>query len=68
MLSGGSGKGGIVFKIDTSGHFTVLYNFSTASGGYSPYGGLLIDSTGNLYGTAAFGGTSSNGVVYKITP
>jgi uncharacterized repeat protein (TIGR03803 family) len=47
---------GTVFKIDMSGLYTVLHNFTGKSDGGSPGGELLIDSGGNLYGTTAAGG------------
>jgi uncharacterized repeat protein (TIGR03803 family) len=65
---------GTVFKLDPSGNWTVLYNFSGGTDGATPEAGLVMDAAGNLYGTAAYGGTvNSNcpvgcGVVFKITP
>ena len=38
-----------------------------ADGGY-PYGSLIIDFAGNLYGDASNGGTASAGVVFKVDP
>jgi len=40
---------------------TVLYIFkgNTTEDGASPYGGLVIDATGNLYGTTGYGGTGN---------
>jgi hypothetical protein len=35
---------------------TVLYSFSTAKQGYLPWGDLVFDSAGNLYGATEFGG------------
>ena len=35
--------------------FSVLYNFSGASSGANPLNGLMIDASGNLYGTASAG-------------
>jgi uncharacterized repeat protein (TIGR03803 family) len=29
---------------------------------------VVLDSSGNLYGTAYFGGTAGQGVVWQITP
>jgi uncharacterized repeat protein (TIGR03803 family) len=65
---------GTVFKLDTSNNETVLHRFNGLNGA-TPYGGLLIDASGNLYGTTNFGGYLSCdygypgcGVVYKITP
>jgi uncharacterized repeat protein (TIGR03803 family) len=62
---GGTSGLGNVYKIDTSGNFTVLYSFAGADGA-QPYGGVTHDSAGNLYGSAEFGGASGQGVVFKI--
>jgi len=55
---------GVVYKLDTSGNETILHTFTGGADGGYPYA-VIIDSTGNLYGTAWFG-TYGNGVVYKI--
>jgi len=57
---------GTVFKLDPSGHETVLHGFTGGSDGGNPTGGLIMDSTGNLYGTAGFGGTFGAGVVFRV--
>jgi len=64
-LRGGTAGAGVVFKVDTSGHETVLYNFSGGADGSYPQSGVVRDSAGNLYGTAATGGSGA-GVVYKL--
>ncbi len=51
---------------------TVLYRFSGGSdGGFAPGNSfadaLVFDQAGNVYGTAPAGGTSGNGVVFKLT-
>jgi hypothetical protein len=46
------------------------YNFCPKPGcdtGSSPAGGLILDGSGNLYGTTDLGGLGY-GVVYEITP
>jgi uncharacterized repeat protein (TIGR03803 family) len=63
---GGSTGAGVVYKIDTTGHETILYNFTGGDDGANPYAGVIMDSAGNLYGTAAGGGSSGTGVVYKL--
>lgn len=63
---GGSAKQGVVFKLDTGGNYTVLYNFTGKADGGDPGGALIRDAAGNLYGTTYFGGTGSSGVVYKL--
>jgi uncharacterized repeat protein (TIGR03803 family) len=64
----GASSNGIVFKVSKSGKFTVLHNFAGgASDGANPlYASLLMDKNGALYGVAQYGGTSNEGVVYKL--
>jgi len=46
---------------------TVLYSFNNAPDAANPYGGLVLDTAGSLYGTTYYGGTSNRGAVYKLT-
>jgi uncharacterized repeat protein (TIGR03803 family) len=62
---GGSGDEGVVYKVDTGGHETVLHSFTGGGDGLWPYAGVIRDSAGNLYGTTQ-GGGSGGGVVYKV--
>jgi uncharacterized repeat protein (TIGR03803 family) len=67
---GGTGSKGTVFKIDTSGHETVLHSFLCCPPlGKNPVAGLILDGAGNLYGTAQNGGDrAENGTVFKLSP
>ena len=47
---------------------TLLYQFTGGADGGTPNAAPIFDSAGNLYGTAATGGTGNNGVVFKLTP
>jgi uncharacterized repeat protein (TIGR03803 family) len=47
---------GTVFKLDTAGKLTVLYVFTGGTDGGQPKGGLILDHSGNLYGTTTIGG------------
>src|ERR1700733_2365969 len=62
---------GTVFQLtpqsDGSWTETVLYSFLGGSDGYFPLGGLAMDTAGNLYGTAQYGGPGNDGVIYKMT-
>ena len=66
---GGAKSLGTVFKLDNTGHETVLYSFCEASGctdGYSPYAPLIQDKMGSLYGTTVGGGANDFGTVFKV--
>jgi uncharacterized repeat protein (TIGR03803 family) len=64
---GGASNWGTVFKVDTSDRETVLLNFSYSKGyGANPYGGLVSDAAGNLYGTTIYGGSYGQGLVFKL--
>ncbi len=47
---------------------TVLHNFCNGKDGCEPYGGLIFDGSGNLYGTTSVGGDPSGGIVFELTP
>ncbi len=66
--NGGANSTGTVFKITAAGAESVLYSFGAAPDGNNPHAGLILDASGNLYGTTAYGGASGNGTVFKITP
>jgi uncharacterized repeat protein (TIGR03803 family) len=66
---------GTIFKLDTTGTETVLYSFPPAKGSLVPspgagvpYGGLVLDTSGNLYGTTVNGGANGLGTVFKFIP
>jgi uncharacterized repeat protein (TIGR03803 family) len=72
-LQGGTHGSGIVFKLSpaSSGYWTEtqLHTFKNGIDGAAPFAGVILDSSGNLYGTTAGGGSSGgNGVVYEIIP
>jgi len=67
----GSGEG-VVFKLDPSGEYTVLHAFPSfafpTTDGQDPYASLVRDKEGNLYGTTVVGGSTRNGVAFKVDP
>jgi uncharacterized repeat protein (TIGR03803 family) len=72
---GNSSSGGTVFKLtpNQNGGWTesVLHGFcsmANCADGQSPWAGLTSDQSGNLYGTATFGGIRGYGVAFKMTP
>jgi uncharacterized repeat protein (TIGR03803 family) len=64
----GTGGFGTVFRISSSGSFTLLHSLIPYFDTGGPIGGLLQSRDGNFYGTATEGGTSHRGVIFKITP
>jgi uncharacterized repeat protein (TIGR03803 family) len=61
---GGTIGVGTIYKIDSTGQETVLHSFDVSSG-LNSWATLLLDSSGNLYGTGG-GGTDQRGVVFKL--
>jgi uncharacterized repeat protein (TIGR03803 family) len=62
---------GAAFKLAHSNggwNYSSLHDFTGGADGGYPLDGLVFDTNGNLYGTAAVGGGNSYGVVYEITP
>jgi uncharacterized repeat protein (TIGR03803 family) len=66
--AGGTGSGGVVYKITTSGKYTVLTNFTTGSTttGATPYSGVVQGSDKYLYGVTSSGGANKLGALFKI--
>lgn len=64
---------GTVFEIDSSGRETVLHSFTGKKDGAYPLAGVILDSDGNLYGTAPQGGNRlcanglGCGVAFKLS-
>jgi uncharacterized repeat protein (TIGR03803 family) len=74
---GGSGCSGfycgVVYELSPQGggkwKETILHPFESAEDGSEPEEGLLLDSSGNLFGTTYHGGSRYGyGTVYEITP
>jgi uncharacterized repeat protein (TIGR03803 family) len=68
---GGIYGAGMLFKISVSGTYSVLHNFAWNSSevpydGLNPEAGVILDATGDLYGTTSQGGKYGNGTVWKL--
>lgn len=59
---------GTVFEVNNKGVESVLFAFNGGTQGGYPEAGLVMDSLGNLYGTASAGGAFDGGVVYRLSP
>jgi uncharacterized repeat protein (TIGR03803 family) len=57
---------GTVFKINHDGDLVLLHAFGGADG-ENPNPGLVLDASGNVYGTTQWGGADGRGVVFKMT-
>lgn len=70
---GGSGGKGTVFRLrppaagQNTWTMTVLHAF-TGFNGDGPWGGLVADADGRLYGTTVNGGQFSRGVIFRLAP
>jgi uncharacterized repeat protein (TIGR03803 family) len=65
----GLNGGGTIFAITPGGDFTNLYSFCMRKNcidGQFPFGGLLQDTNGVLYGTTRDGGFGYFGVIYSL--
>jgi uncharacterized repeat protein (TIGR03803 family) len=61
---------GTVYKLAPSGGawtYTLLYTFTAGSDGYYSFSNLAFRE-GSLYGTTAYGGSHSAGVLWEVTP
>ncbi|MEY4761144.1 MAG: hypothetical protein RLZZ200_1000 [Pseudomonadota bacterium] len=78
-MTGGANDRGTIFKVTTSGTYTLLYSFeiidkfnTNGDGindkGANPRAGLRLGPDGNFYGTAYQGGANGYGTVFRVTP
>ena len=68
---GGIYDGGTVFKLTPSNGqwtYTSLHDFEDQQDGYYPYGTVVFDKAGNMYGTTEGAGGGVPGVVFQIVP
>jgi uncharacterized repeat protein (TIGR03803 family) len=66
---GGKFKSGYAFELSPTPNdgwnASVIYNFRNSS---YPEGNVILDPSGNLYGTTFYGGSHNHGSVFKLTP
>jgi len=73
---GGAHNAGTVFELSPNSKKTkwsqkVLYSFcaqTDCKDGLHPFGSLILDINGNLYGITGTGGTKNQGVVFELSP
>jgi uncharacterized repeat protein (TIGR03803 family) len=60
---------GTIFALHPDGTgYTVIYRFAGTPDGANPQAGLVLDGSGNLYGTTYTGGTHNLGTVFQLAP
>jgi uncharacterized repeat protein (TIGR03803 family) len=68
---GGANGFGTVYKMSSNQgvwQLQTLYAFKDSPDGALPYGGLVLDNHGSLYGTTYYAGANDFGTVYKLSP
>lgn len=69
--AGGPNNTGTIYQLTPSGDTWSemdIYDFPNPSNGSVPEGGLIADSSGNLYGTATGGSPGGAAAVFELTP
>jgi uncharacterized repeat protein (TIGR03803 family) len=64
-----AGGCGTLFKLTPASNgwtYKVVHEFGKGTDGYHPTGDLILDPTGNLYGTTQAGGAQGSGMVFQI--
>jgi uncharacterized repeat protein (TIGR03803 family) len=70
LTGGGKYADGTVFELvaaDGKYKEKILWNFNNTDG-YLPVGSPILDSSGNVYGATAEGGSNSQGAAFEVTP
>jgi uncharacterized repeat protein (TIGR03803 family) len=70
-LNSGAFASGAVFELTRTGSTWTqksLYNFRGGNDGAHPFGSLVFDGSGNLYGATASGGLYNSGTVFELSP
>lgn len=70
---GGGTERGTIFELNSNRADIMIHEFGKEGDGAYPYGGLIADTSGNLYGTTSQGGadfwcTGGCGTVFRINP
>jgi uncharacterized repeat protein (TIGR03803 family) len=67
----GDGTAASVFELSPSGsgwQLTVLHSFAISNNALGPFGNVVLDNNGNLYGTTMSLGAYGMGNVFKLSP
>jgi uncharacterized repeat protein (TIGR03803 family) len=64
-MGGGANNNGAIFELPSGGSLATLASFNYSTTGSEPQAALVADASGNLYGTATYGGANSDGTVFE---
>lgn len=64
---GGAFNKGALYKLSKSGELTVLHSFKGGKDGCLPYGSVVRDGHGNLYGTTSYCGSKNDGTIWEVS-
>jgi uncharacterized repeat protein (TIGR03803 family) len=71
-IESGPDDGGVAYELvrvkGNEWKETVLHAFGATGDGNAPYGRLVADKSGDLFGTTVFGGEYNGGIVYELSP
>jgi uncharacterized repeat protein (TIGR03803 family) len=70
-FSGGSIGRGTVFQLmptQAGWMVNVLHTFTGDADGANPFGGLVLDAAGNIFGSTTKGGRGGGGTIFELTP
>jgi len=66
--AGGASDAGTVFAVNPkTGAYKILWNFTGGADGGYPYGPVVLDKKGSLWGTTTKGGADGFGTVFEIS-
>lgn len=65
---GGASGNGVLYKVSKKRKFTILHSFAGGtSDGCGPFGSVVQDKAGNLYGTTSACGSKGYGTIWKVS-
>jgi uncharacterized repeat protein (TIGR03803 family) len=63
---GGASGDGTVFELVHGSSTITMLSYFKSGNDEDPFGGVIMDGAGNLYGATSGGGASGNGIVFKL--
>ena len=63
---GGANDNGTVFRVAVGSNAATTVATFDGTNGSRPYAGVMLDGSGNLYGTTSQGGSNDQGTVFKV--